>query len=370
MPVMKHRHLDGDRTMVEAMPLLHSATHDDFLLKAYPFDTNRWSGHAEAISHWFLEGGLHKNLVEKFKVTTGVMQNPFTIFYAVKNFVVINGRRGFCGEFIIAPQYHVFGDACCPQGTLTEKDVMNIVIKGIKAGEKQLKKEGVNTTFNVWWGIGREVSPEEAVRLTRVALEYDPDDVLGISLVCHEPSAPPEKFVDAFRLAKREKRKTACHVEWVKDRKENEKDTPDKIHRNFQEDLPQLTKNLTTAIFDLDVDQIDHGFGLAENPELMKVVADKGTVVTVCPGSLLTTRLINNIKMLKIREMLDAGILLCWDVDDDICMPAYNQLEQMYREAYAKPPSAENLDRLKEDLDKLERNAELALFGNRKEHKC
>jgi len=85
-------------------------------------------------------------------------------------------------------------------------------------------------------------------------------------------------------------------------------------------------------------------------------------VVTVCPGSLLTTRLIDNIKMLKIREMLDAGILLCWDVDDDICMPFYDELGQIYREAYAKPPSAENLDHLKVDFEKLESNAKLALF--------
>src|SRR3989344_1419707 len=110
----------------------------------------------------------------------------------------------------------------------------------------------------MWFGIGREVSPEEALRLTRVMLECDPDYVLGISLVCHEPSAPPEKFIEAFRLAKREGRKTACHVEWVKDREENEKDTPEKILKNFQEDLPQLTKNLSTAIHVLDVDQLDH----------------------------------------------------------------------------------------------------------------
>lgn len=362
MPVMKHRHLDGDSTMVAVMPELHRLTHGD--TKPYPL--NQWSGHQEQVAEWFLEGGLHKNLVEKFKVTTGVMQNPVTIFKAVENFVVINGRRGFKGEFILAPQYLVFGDRFCPKGTLDEKKVVEIVIAGKKEGERKLRTEGINATFKMWGGIGREVPPEEAVRLTRVMLECDPDDVLGISLVCHEPSAPPEKFVEAFRLAKSEGRKTACHVEWVKDREELEKDTPEKIHRNFLEDLPQLTKNLETAIHVLDVDQLDHGFGLAENPELMKAVADKGIVVTVCPGSLLTTRLINSIKMLKIREMLDAGVLLCWDVDDDICMPAYDKLGHMYREAYAKPSSAENLDRLKEDIDKLERNAEQALFGNRK----
>jgi len=364
MPICKHRHLDGDRSMVEIMPTLHWLTHNDPKLKTYPF----LSGHREKVARWFLKGGLHKNIVEKFKVTTGVMQNPVTIYLAVENFVVINGRQGFKGEFILAPQYLVFGDHFCSRGTLDEKKVVEIIIAGIKEGERKLRTEGINATFNMWFGIGREVSPEEAVRLTRIMLECDPGYVLGISLVCHEPSAPPEKFVDAFRLAKSEGRKTACHVEWVCDREEIEKNTPEKIYRNFQKDLPQLTKNLTTAIHVLDVDQLDHGFGLADNPELMKAVADKSTVVTICPGSLLITGLIHNIRMLKIREMLDAGILLCWDVDDDICMPVYDGLKQMYQGAYAyaKPSSMENLDRLKEDLEKLERNAALALFGNRK----
>ena len=366
MPACKHRHLDGDRTMVEIMPFLHSLTHDDFRLEDYQFRLNRWLGHAEAISNWFLEGGLHENLVEKFKVTTGVMQNPFTIFHAVKNFVVINGSRGFYGEFIMAPQCHIFGDACCPKGTLTKKDVMNIVIKGIQAGEKQLKKEKINATFNAWWGIGREMSEEEAESSIREMLECDPKYVLGPSIVCHEPSGRPEKFIKACQLAKSEGRKTACHVEWVKDRKPHEKDTPEKIRMNFQEDLSQLTKNLRTAIFDLQIDQLDHGFGLAESPELMKAVVDGEIIVTVCPGSLLTTGVIDDIKMMKIREMLDAGILVCWDVDDDICMPIYDGLEPMYRDAYAKPPSTENLDRLKTDLRQLEINADRCLFNDRR----
>lgn len=362
MPVTKHRHLDGDRSVTTIMPELHRLTHGD--TKRYPF--SQWFGHQEQVAKWFLEGGLHKNLVEKFKVTIGVMQNPVTIFKTVENFVLVNGRRGFSGEFIMAPQYLTFGDRFCPKGILDERKATEIIIEGIEAGERKLRAEGINATFNMWFGIGREVSSEEAVRLTRVMLECDPAYVLGISLVCHEPSSPPEKFVDAFRLAKSQNSKTACHVEWVKDREEDEKDTPEKIRINFQEDLPQLTKNLFTAIYLLDVDQLDHGFGLAENPKLMKAVADKGIVVTVCPGSLLTTGLIDSIKMMKIPEMLSAGVCVCWDVDDDICMPAYDKLEQMYREAYAKPPSAENLDRLKEDIEKLERNAELALFGNRK----
>ena len=359
MPVCKHRHLDGDRSIVSIMPLLYSWTHNDFHLKTYPFQPSGLIGHDQRVSQWFLEGGLHTNLVDKFKVTTGVMQNPMTIFKAVENFVLVNGRKSFCGEFILAPQYHTFGDRFCPKGTLNERDVAKIVVAGIKEGERKLAEEGMPAVFKFWFGIGREVSPEEAVRLTRIMLEYDPSYVLGISLVCHEPSAPPEKFIEAFRIAKREGQRTACHVEWVKDRKESETDTPEKVRQNFQEDLPQLTKNLRTVIFDLEVDQIDHGFGLAENPELIKAVVDRNIVVTVCPGSLLTTHIIDDIRMLRIREMLDAGVRVCLDSDDDICMPDFYKVEQMYRDAYSR----RYLD-IESDLKQLAKNAESARFGN------
>jgi len=353
---MIHRHFDGDRTLVQVMPELHRLTYGN----TKPYSFNPWSKHQEQIAEWFLRDGVHKNIVEKFSVTTGVMQNPVTIFTAIENFVLINGRRGIEGEFIIAPQYLTFGDRFCRKGILNEKSIVDMLVAGIKEGERKLKSEtGRAMRFRMRFGIGREVSLKEAVRLVRVMLECDPNYVPGISLVCHEPSAPPEKFVDAFRLAKSEGRKTACHVEWVKDREEWEKDTPEKIRRNFQEDLPQLTKNLDTAIHLLDVDQIDHGFGLAENPELMKTVADKGTIVTVCPGSLLATNLINDIKMLKIREMLDAGVTVAIDVDDDIFMPTMAEVLRLYVDAYRMPALAENLDRLKADMAKLAENSKL-----------
>lgn len=359
---MIHKHFDGDHSLIRVMPELHQLTYGN--TKPYPF--NPWARHQEQIAAWFLRGGVHKDIVNKFSVTTGVMQNPRTIFTAMENFVLINGRQGRDGEFIAAPQYHIFGDQCCKKGILNEKNVAETMIDAIKAGERRLKEEtGREMRFRMMFGIGREVSPEKAVQLTKIMLGLDPNYVPGISLVCHEPSAPPEKFVDAFRLAKKEGRKTACHVEWVKDREESEKDTPEKIRNNFREDLPQLTRNLKTAIYLLEVSQIDHGLGLAENPELMKAVADKGIILTVCFGSLLATRLIDDIKMLKIQEMLETGILVCVDVDDDIFMLTIKEILQLYVDAYRTPLTVENLDRLKADLVKLAENSKRAQFGDR-----
>lgn len=346
--------------MVSIMPELHRLTYGN--TKPYPFD--QWDRHHERVAKWFLESGIHEDIVRKFSITTGVMRNPVTIFKAVENFVLLKGRQGigYC-VFTIAPQYLVLGDMFCRKGLLTEKNVMDIIINGIKEGQRRVKEEtGKTVTFKSWFGIGREVSAEEAIRLTRMMLECDPDYVPGISLVCHEPSGPPEKFVKAFHLAKNEGRQTACHVEWVKDRDESEKDTPEKIKRNFQEDLPQLTKNLYVAINVLNVDQVDHGMGLAENPVLMQTMADEGKRLAVCPGSLKVTKLIDKFSMLKIPEVVDAGVLTCLDVDDDICMPTLDEIFQELRDEYCRPASAENVDRWKDCEEMLIKNAELIRF--------
>ena len=91
-----HRHLNGDLSLASILPELHRLTHGN--TNPYPF--NPWINHREQIKEWFLKGGLHKNIVEKFSVTTGVMQNPVTIFKAVENFVIFHGRQNLNCKFI------------------------------------------------------------------------------------------------------------------------------------------------------------------------------------------------------------------------------------------------------------------------------
>ena len=247
-----------------------------------------------------------------------------------------------------------------PRPAKDEKGVVEIMINAIKHGQDRLESEiGRRGIFKMFFGIGREVSSEEAMRLTRIMLDCDPEYIPGISLVCHEPSGPPEKFIKSFELADSEGRETCCHVEWVKDRDDSEKLTSEQIRANFQEDLPQLLKNLKTAIFDLKVTQIDHAVGLAESPELIKAVVDKNIRTTSCPGSLLTTRVIDNIEMIKIDQLLDAGVQVSFDADDDICMPTLDEVFQKFRESRCRPPSTENLDRLARYQSQLIENAKI-----------
>ena len=72
---------------------------------------------------------------------------------------------------------------------------------------------------------------------------------------------------------------------------------------------------------ELEVDVIEHGIALAYDQELIKIVADKGIGVTMCPSSYVCTELLpnNDVKVLKIEELLER-VLLFLDVDDDLFM--------------------------------------------------
>jgi adenosine deaminase len=296
--------------------------------KKYPF--NPWAEHHKQIINWF--GDVHRDIVEKFSITTGVMQSPITIHMAAEEFVVYLARKGFTDiKGTIAPQYHVFGDKYTKAGMLKEKDVMDIFVAGLKDGIKRAHSEtGYKVRARLLWGIGREVSSQESERFVRIASECDREFVPGITLVCNEPNNPPEKHLSAFQLARElglEDRR--CHVEWVKDRTDEEKNTPEKIERNYRDDIPQLRKNLETAIFKMQVSHIDHAFSLCEHDDLIEEVVKRNIGITNCPGSMLFTKLISDVKSMKIKKLLKAGVRLSIDCDDDLFMMNLDEVMEL-----------------------------------------
>lgn len=329
----EHHHLDGSRALLPILPKQHALSG-----KEYPF--NQWARHHEQIIDWFSD--VHRDIVEKFKITTGVMQNPISIFTAAEEYVVYYARKGFESlKPTMAPQYCVFGDKYTPKGLLTEKDVIELLVAGMKEGQKRAKKEtSHDIKAQFLFGIGREVSSDESVRLVKIAASLNPDDVAGITLVCDEPQNLPEKHLDAFMLAKslgiRERR---CHVEWVKDRPDEDKNTPEKILRNYEEDKPQLRRNLETVIFKLEATHIDHAFSLPEHDDLIDEIVKREIGVTVCPGSLMFTKLISEVGILQLRKLLERGVRLSLDSDDDLFMLSLDEVMQLCNDFYRFTPA-------------------------------
>lgn len=73
------------------------------------------------------------------------------------------------------------------------------------------------------------------------------------------------------------------------------------------------------ALRELDVERVDHGIRLAEDEVLMREVAERRVLVTVCPLSNVRLRCVKSVGELPIRKFLDAGVAFSINSDD----PAY-----------------------------------------------
>lgn len=73
------------------------------------------------------------------------------------------------------------------------------------------------------------------------------------------------------------------------------------------------------ALQELDIERIDHGIRLAEDRDLMREVAEKKVLVTLCPLSNVRLQCVKNVADLPIRKFLDQGVAFSLNSDD----PAY-----------------------------------------------
>ncbi|KAE8312422.1 hypothetical protein BDV41DRAFT_565028 [Aspergillus transmontanensis] len=118
----------------------------------------------------------------------------------------------------------------------------------------------------------------------------------GVGLDSSEVGFPPELFTDVFQKAKEVGlRRTA--------------------HGGEEGDVSYIKG----ALDSLDAERIDHGIRLVEDQGLLKEIAAKGTLLTICPLSNVYLRTVKSIASLPLREFLDSGVQFSLNSDD----PAY-----------------------------------------------
>jgi adenosine deaminase len=77
------------------------------------------------------------------------------------------------------------------------------------------------------------------------------------------------------------------------------------------------------AALEIGATRIDHGVRLAEDPKLMKQVAERGILLTVCPVSNVQLKGVERIDQMPIRKFLDAGVKFSINSDDPAYFGAY-----------------------------------------------
>ena len=100
---------------------------------------------------------------------------------------------------------------------------------------------------------------------------------------------------------------------------------------------------------------IHQGVGFCFDKELMRFMSERQIGVSVCPGNYIPSKLIPNVSTIKILTLIEAGVPVTLDVDDDLMFEGIEGVVKM-----------SNLT--SQEVEQLNRNAWLTRFGHRKEH--
>ena len=146
--------------------------------------------------------------------------------------------------------------------------------------------------------INREKSPEEAVEMVQWMIDFPHDRVLGIGIDYREDHAPIEKFWKAYRLAKQHGLRLTGHCS----------------------EFGLHWRNVETGLDLIELERIDHGYTVVENPELMSRCAEEGIPFTVVPSNTFFLKKWPDHKIWQhrhpIRQMARAGMTIIPATDD------------------------------------------------------
>jgi adenosine deaminase len=142
----------------------------------------------------------------------------------------------------------------------------------------------------------------------------------SIDLYDIEDAQPLENFRELYRFAKQMGIKCKAHA--------GEFGNADSVRKTVEV---------------LDLDEIQHGIGAAESPEVMKWLSGKGILMNVCPESNISLQRVKSYKTHPIRILFDHGVKVTVNTDDVMLFNAGNseQYLKLYKSGLF---SAEELD--------------------------
>ncbi|HTU28420.1 MAG TPA: adenosine deaminase [Solirubrobacteraceae bacterium] len=166
--------------------------------------------------------------------------------------------------------------------------VVDGLIDGCRRAESEL---GVRCRLIA--DVYRQDSAGEAEDMVREVLEHRRDEVIGLGMDGAEAPDPPEKFTEAYRLAKRGGLRLTAHA---------------------CEDAP--AKNVTTCLDVLGCERLDHGYHVLGDPEVVARVRDEGIVFTTCPTATAVCYFTDDLTEHPIVTMAEQGLRLTLNSDD------------------------------------------------------
>ncbi|MEJ1991240.1 MAG: adenosine deaminase [Maritimibacter sp.] len=155
------------------------------------------------------------------------------------------------------------------------------------------KAEALGVTFKGIVTAIRHFGPDAARETALCAQETAGDFIVGFGLAGDENAYYAADFIYAFDMAREAGLHLTAHAgEWGG------------------------VRSIREAIEHLKVERIGHGVAAAEDPEMMKYLADTGIVLEVCPGSNVALGLFPDYAAHPIAKLRDAGVKVTISTDD------------------------------------------------------
>jgi adenosine deaminase len=177
-------------------------------------------------------------------------------------------------------------------GSLSYAQVQAAILHGMRDAQTDFSISSVLIP-----AIDREAPVAEANHMVDLVIANREEGVGGIGIDYRETDRPPELFREAFRMAKAAGLRLTAHAG----------------------EFGTSWKNVATVVDDLQVDRVDHGYTVIDNPELVKRCVDQGTVFTVVPTNSYYLRTLEPQQWAidhPIRRMVELGLKIHPNTDD------------------------------------------------------
>ncbi|MFT4305833.1 MAG: adenosine deaminase [Microbacterium sp.] len=143
--------------------------------------------------------------------------------------------------------------------------------------------------------VDRTLGAEAARELARLAASRAGRGVVSLGLANEERGHPAGEFAEAFAIAKAAGLQSAPHAGELVG-----------------------AESVREAIEALDADRILHGVRAIEDPELVRLIAERGICLDVCPTSNVLLDVVPDLSLHPLPRLLAAGVRCSINADDPI----------------------------------------------------
>lgn len=167
---------------------------------------------------------------------------------------------------------------------------VELVLDAMRSAERAT---GVGMALVV--AANRTRHPGDAETLARVARRFAGRGVVGFGLSNDETKGRPEEFAKAFRIARDAGLLSVPHAGELRG-----------------------IRSVIGAVEALHADRLGHGVRSVEDPETVRLLAERGVVLEVCPASNVALGVAGAVELVPVRQLREAGVPVALGADDPL----------------------------------------------------